>query len=622
MSTWKTVRFVKQNDSDLKLYGTRPSVMRSGAFRPLALVREGDLVDVLIITALQIEYDAVRDAAMRFSEGVRWVEHDAHTPTPYLLCDYRIPNGRALSVALARPTRIGGPSTVPIMAALVERLKPHCLAMSGVCAGNPADVALGDVIIAEMVYYCDEGKRTADGFEGDHRQIPVHETLLRAAQELRPDDLLSFGAPFGEEPKMWLLERLYAGDQPRKHPARSRYFPDAEWSRRVRAIEEEGLIRRKGLTLVLTRQGRTFVEEVIFYDVASPTRLPFEIKVGPMTSGNVVVKDGVTWLQLKQWGVRSVLGLEMEAAAVGGTAQRLQVPVWFVAKGVMDHADPRKDDRYKPFAARASAEVLFKFLPKAFECVPERAATSETKEAPQPQPAAAAPIVFRIGRKGVPDYASDELEVHCAETIRSLRNDPERAIEVMLAELIETDQAIADIDAKPQPSLTERQARQYLLDQRDRLEARHRVLAMGLRLLLGDAAIREAWYEGSLACLSAKAVGCFAEGVFRDFINRDGFALVAFPATKTILTAHFELTGEDGPDFLSAVGIGYPLHPGWFEGLKVSHLPMLSRVRYAIPAAVVSICQFCRQRDDADVALGELAQAGLLNVMSWELRLD
>jgi hypothetical protein len=28
----------------------------------------------------------------------------------------------------------------------------------------------------------------------------------------------------------------------------------------------------------------------------------------------------------------------------------------------MDHADPRKDDRYKPFAARASAEVLFKLL--------------------------------------------------------------------------------------------------------------------------------------------------------------------------------------------------------------------------------------------------------------------
>ena len=578
------------------------------------------MVDVLIITALPMEYEAARDVAMRLSDGVGWVEQGANTPTPYLLGPYRMANGRTLSVALARPTRMGGPSTVPIMAALVERLKPHCLAMSGVCAGNPADVALGDVIIGEMVYYCDEGKRTADGFEGDHRQVPLNDMLLRAAQELRPDDLPSFGAPAGDEAKIWLLERLHAGDQPRQHPARARYFPDAEWSQRVRAIEDEGLIRRNGLSLELTPRGRSFIEEVIFFDVAGPPRLPFEIKVGPMTSGNVVVKDGVTWDQLKRWGVRSALGLEMEAAAVGGTAHRLQVPVWFVAKGVMDHADPRKDDRYKPFAARASAEVLFKFLPKAFEFVPVRPATSGTTDPPPQAPEP--PIVFRIGKDGVPDYTSDELAVHCAETIRALRGNPDRPLEVMLTELIETEQAIAEIDAKPEPSLTERQARQYLLDQRDRLQARHGILRMGLRLLLGDEAIREAWYENGLAYLSAHAVSCLAAGVFSEFINKSGFPLVAFPEARPVLTAHFELLGEDGPDFLRAVGLGYPLHPGWFEGLKVSHLPMPSRVRYAIPAAVVSICQFCRQRGDADAALRELGQAGLLNVMEWELRLD
>lgn len=579
------------------------------------------MVDVLIITALPLEFDAARDVAMRLSEGVRWAEQDADTPTPYLLGEHRLPSGRTLSVALARPTRMGGPSTVPIMAALVERLRPRCLAMSGVCAGNPADVALGDVIIGEMVYYCDEGKRTADGFEGDHRQVPLDDMLVRAAQELRPDDLPSFGAPAGAEGKIWLLERLQAGDQPRSHPARRRYFPDAEWSARVRAIEEEGLIRRKGLKLALTQQGRSFIEGVIFDDVAGPSRLPFEIKVGPMTSGNVVVKDGVTWDQLKRWGVRSALGLEMEAAAVGGTAHRLRVPLWFVAKGVMDHADPRKDDRYKPFAARASAEVLFKFLPKAFELLPERPPTVEPTE-PSPQPAAKEPIVFRIGAKGVPDYASEELEVHCAETIRALRADPDRPLAVTLTELIDTDRALAEIDAKPEPSLRERQARQYLLDQRERLEVRHRVLHMGLRLLLADEAIREAWYEDGLACLTAKAVGCFAEGVFSEFINKSGFPLVAFPEARTILTAHFELLGEDGPDFLRAVGLGYPLHPAWFEGLKVSHLPMPSRVKYALPAAVISICQLCLQRADADAALRELGQGGLLNVMSWELRLD
>ena len=116
-----------------------------------SLAREGELVDVLIITALPMEYDAAREVAMRLSAGAPWAEQDANTPTPYLLGEHRLPNGRTLSVALARPTRMGGPATVPIMATLVERLKPHCLSMSGVCAGNPADVALGDVIIGEMV---------------------------------------------------------------------------------------------------------------------------------------------------------------------------------------------------------------------------------------------------------------------------------------------------------------------------------------------------------------------------------------------------------------------------------------------------------------------------------------
>lgn len=579
------------------------------------------MVDVLIVTALPLEFDAVLAAALCLPGAVSWTERDANTPTPYLVGEHRIANGRTLSVALARPTRMGGPATMPIMAALVERLKPHCLAMSGVCAGNPADVALGDVVIAEMVYYYDEGKRTVHGLQGDHRQVPMDETLLRAAQDLRPDGLPSFGAPSAEEAKIWLLERLHAGDQPRPHPARPRYFPDAEWSRRVRAIEDEGLVRRDGLMLELTPQGRSFIEEIIFYDVAGPSRLPFEVKVGPMTSGNVVVKDGITWDRLRDWGVRSVLGLEMEAAAVGGTAKRLGVPAWFVAKGVMDHADPRKDDRYKPFAARASAEVLFKLLPKAFESVPERAVSDGTANFRPPRPAAE-PIIFCFGKGGVADYASEELEVHCAETIRALRDDPERPIEVKLAELTDTDQAIAQIDAMPQPSLKDRQVRQSLLDQRERLEARHRLLRMGVRLLLGHEAIREAWHEDSFAYRSAQAVRCFAEGVFREFINRNGFALVAFPAAKTILTAHFELTGEDEPDFLRSLGAGYPLHPGWFEALKVSRLPMLSRVKYAVPAAVVTICQFCRQRDDADAALLELDQAGLLNVMSWELRLD
>src|SRR5262249_757140 len=93
-----------------------------------------------------------------------------------------------------------------------------------------------------------------------------------------------------------------------------------------------------------------------------PTKLPFAVVVGPMASGNVVVQDDLTWSQLAQLGVRTVTGLEMEAATIAHTAHRLSVPDWIVAKGVADYADPHKNARYQPVAARASAEVLFKLL--------------------------------------------------------------------------------------------------------------------------------------------------------------------------------------------------------------------------------------------------------------------
>jgi nucleoside phosphorylase len=84
-------------------------------------------------------------------------------------------------VALARPTRMGGTSTGPVVSALVERLKPRCLAMSGVCSSNPADVALGDVIVAHFAYEYDEGKCMADSFQADHFHYPMPDSWVRVA---------------------------------------------------------------------------------------------------------------------------------------------------------------------------------------------------------------------------------------------------------------------------------------------------------------------------------------------------------------------------------------------------------------------------------------------------------
>jgi nucleoside phosphorylase len=234
--------------------------------------------------------------------------------------------------------------------------------MCGVCAGNPAYVALGDVVVAELAYAYDEGKRTEEDFEGDHRQVPMPDSWVRSAQDLSPADLPSYSKASENEAKLWLLERLNANENPRMHPARSRYFSRSTWSECIPSLEKDGFVARHGDDLSLTRKGRLFVQQALYDDVNGPEQLPFEVVVGPIASGSAVIKDGRTWKQLKQWGVRTVLGLEMEAAMIATTAHRLGVANWIVAKGVMEYADLRKDDRYKGFAARASAEVLYKLL--------------------------------------------------------------------------------------------------------------------------------------------------------------------------------------------------------------------------------------------------------------------
>src|SRR5262249_35774976 len=143
-------------------------------------------VDVLVVTALLEEFEAARDVAREGTAGDpgvhHWEERDRDNPPRYLLGDYQLATGGSLRIALARPPDKGGTETGAVAGPLTERLRPRCLAMSGVCAGNPAEVVLGDVIVASLTYGCQEGKRTLTGFRPDHRQTPAHDSWIRAAQ--------------------------------------------------------------------------------------------------------------------------------------------------------------------------------------------------------------------------------------------------------------------------------------------------------------------------------------------------------------------------------------------------------------------------------------------------------
>ncbi|MEU8608083.1 Ltp family lipoprotein [Actinoplanes sp. NPDC048791] len=322
-------------------------------------------VDVLVVAALREEFDAALGAASAADPGgpgvSRWQQRDVDG-SPYSWGEYRIDGKLRFTVAVARPTHMGGRTTGSFVARLADRLHPTAVAMCGVCAGDPARAALGDVVVGTPVFEWDEGKHSASGFEGDHRQFSLDLHWLRAAQEFDPRGLPAYGDPSDDEALLWFLEQLHRGQHPRSHPARDAYFPSGTWPRRLAQFETQGLIRRESNgEPKLTGDGSDLVQRRLYDDVEGPQRLPFRVLTAPMASGSAVITDPAEWDRLRRMGVRSITAIEMEAATIATVADDRGLP-WLVAKGVMDHADAEKDDRYKRFAARASAQVMFALL--------------------------------------------------------------------------------------------------------------------------------------------------------------------------------------------------------------------------------------------------------------------
>jgi nucleoside phosphorylase len=356
-----------------------------------------DRADVLIIAALREELEAAKAAGLARSPGgpgvSRWEERSAGRSAPLWWGEYVGSGDRPWSVALARPTRMSGRLTAPTATNLVDSLRPSCLAMSGVCAGNPAGTALGDVVVAEVAYEWDEGKYLPAGFVGDHRQVPLDPRLLRVAQDFSPTALPSYGSASSDEAMLWLLERLYQSQDPRTHPARDCYFAHGTWRPWLAQWETEGLITRgRDEAVVITDTGRRLVQRRLYDDIDGPRRLPFRVLVAPMASGSAVVVDASIWPRLVQMGMREIAAVEMEAATIATVAREREVPHWIVVKGVMDHADIAKDDRYRRFAARASAEVLYALLDSFLPALPRAADASE------PAPSSSPSAVYIVGR--------------------------------------------------------------------------------------------------------------------------------------------------------------------------------------------------------------------------------
>lgn len=330
--------------------------------------------DVLIINALDDELQAV----LRLAGGMpsNWERKTDSSGFPFYVRSFSLPNGEQLHIAAAWSGAMGETAAVGRAHTLIEFLEPLALAMCGICAGRREDVFLGDVIVADRVFSYDHGKLVASNETGHRVEQIFHDietyNLERAWAMNVPDFARIWRQPWHKDRPIsldtqrgWMLRCLCAREEdgtapaPRLHPQRSIYCPDYE--RVVRSLLKRGLVSLKGGTVIMTDAGRELaLNERELYIEGPPPDPPFRVHLGAIATGKTVRQDPDLFPWLAHFS-RKVLGVEMEAAAIGWIAELSGIPS-LIAKAVSDYGDEDKDDGFRAFAARASAEFLLEFL--------------------------------------------------------------------------------------------------------------------------------------------------------------------------------------------------------------------------------------------------------------------
>ncbi len=323
-------------------------------------------IDVLIITTLKEEYDAVRAVENGVVEP--WQSLKDASGFPYDVGRFSTGDNGSIRMALARTVNMGGFAATATASRLAKALRPRVLASCGICAGRRGKVFLGDVIVADKVFQFDDGMiAKQDRQVTTYNLDPRWKFAMETFQKDWHPPLLSERPLSLESQESWVLANLYSkedgGPSIARHPRRPGSAPD--WTRVIRSLREKELITARGLAL--TKAGRDYIEELLLlHPDGLPDDPPFAVHIGPIATVSRVVEDDRIFQRLGQLD-RKVIGLDMEAAELGMVAGLERVPRMFIAKGVCDYADFQKDDRFRRFAARASAELTIAFLCRNLE---------------------------------------------------------------------------------------------------------------------------------------------------------------------------------------------------------------------------------------------------------------
>jgi tetratricopeptide (TPR) repeat protein/nucleoside phosphorylase len=346
-----------------------------GSVSQLGAWNVGRRVDVVIVTAIRPEFDAVLSVNAGAVPGTTWETTSGPSGLPVAFRPFVVDSGRPLRVAVAVAPDMGATATLNTLLPLLPALAPRCIAMCGVCAGRRGKVRLGDVVVGDRIFFHDAGKQLPEQIQQDLTTYKLRDDWKAALAGLdviaRFRDEEWFKArPLTTEWREYRTLVALRNGVPEPWKAVDSTITATEWRQVIAALRDRNLLVASGSGL--TEEGYRAVDSLVFEHMGelpdmSPAGAfqPFRLHVAPIGSGARVLEDEAIWTFISR-AMYKTLGLEMESAALGELAhrQRQYKLDAIVMKGVMDFAEHGRDDHFKEFAARAAAECMLWFLRK------------------------------------------------------------------------------------------------------------------------------------------------------------------------------------------------------------------------------------------------------------------
>ncbi len=334
------------------------------------LAAKTSLFDVCLVCALAEEAQALlieisRHCDVTFQEGY----------SPTLKSEYRhttIQNryGETLRVLVSWQSGPGAIETGLHVKSLVQEMQPRFVGMTGICAGDPDRVALGDLVVAERSFLYDTGTLLKDPATG--RTLYQHNTTTwqlhrETLQTLRM--FTSWQALVADLPRPvssrqqrdWLLTTLSQSnshrledipmqDLQRNAPLWRKIYPTLQIGENPFLSPDRTLIDPQRIAKLY--YGR---DEFPYHDPALP-----EVHIQPIASGSTERADN-PFAEIR-YPVQGTVAIDLEGAAFYRTlADFPEVPSLLV-KGVCDYAGSFRDEAYRTYASRISAAYMLGFL--------------------------------------------------------------------------------------------------------------------------------------------------------------------------------------------------------------------------------------------------------------------